>query len=249
LAPIEDDAPSAGGAKLHIVLVEDDPQISAMLGDFLRMRGVAVSALRDGRGLARVLGAAPVDAVILDVMLPGQSGLEILRRLRQTSTVPVILLTALGEEADRVTGLEVGADDYVVKPFSPRELLARIRSVLRRDAMGAAGRSTGGSLGFDGWRLDLRARTLHAPDGALVRLTAGEFGLLSVLAAHPGQVLSREHLHDASSGRDLGPFDRSVDVLVGRLRRKLEERPEEPSLIKTVRNGGYIFTPTVSAIP
>jgi two-component system OmpR family response regulator len=190
--------------------------------------------------------------VVLDVMLPGEDGVSLCRRLRQRHEMPVIMLTALADEADRVVGLEVGADDYVVKPFSPRELLARIRAVLRR-AGGGGGRQpplaqtpeVSQVLTFAGWRLDPARRELRDPEGVLVSLTAGEFDLLKAFVERPQRVLSRDLLLDATRGREAGPFDRSIDVQLGRLRRKVEADPKAPELLKTVRGGGYVLAATV----
>jgi two-component system OmpR family response regulator len=184
-------------------------------------------------------------------MLPGEDGLALCRWLRAHSTLPVIMLTARGDEIDRIVGLEMGADDYLAKPFNPRELVARIRAVLRRAGTTqgglAAGRRNGDPtvLRFAGWRLDVARRELTSPDGVLVALSTGEFGLLAALASHPGRVLSRDHLLDLARGRDAQPFDRAIDVQVSRLRRKLEDDPKDPRMIKTVRGGGYLFTSDV----
>jgi two-component system OmpR family response regulator len=184
--------------------------------------------------------------VILDLMLPGEDGLSLCRWLRHDSQLPIIMLTAMGEETDRIIGLEMGADDYLAKPFNPRELLARIKAVLRRTGRpqaseGAAARI----LTFEGWRLDLSRRQLNEPGGALIELSAGEFDLLVALAEHPQRVLTRDQLIDLARGRAATPFDRSVDVQVSRLRRKMEHDPKNPTLIKTVRSGGYIFSAVV----
>jgi two-component system OmpR family response regulator len=176
-------------------------------------------------------------------MMPGEDGLTLCRRVRATSSLPIIMLTAMGEDTDRIVGLEMGADDYLPKPFNPRELLARIRAVLRRAGGDApeTPEENGGLRTFDGWSLDLAKRELRAPDGTLVPLTAGEYDLLAVIVERPGRVLSRDQLLDLTRGRDAVPFDRSVDVQISRLRRKLEPDPKEPQIIKTVRGGGYVF--------
>ncbi len=182
------------------------------------------------------------DLVVLDIMMPGEDGLSICRRLRAMSKIPVVLLSAMSGETDRIVGLELGADDYICKPFSPRELLARIRAVLRRTGDTAAqGEQAAASYEFEGWRLDVVRRTLRNPEGALVELTAGEFALLVALTGHSQQVLTRDQLLDLTRGRELTVFDRSIDVQISRLRRKIEADPQVPELIKTVRSGGYVF--------
>ena len=229
----------------HLLIVDDDREIRDLLSRFLRKHGHRVDTAADGRAMWQALSAGRFDLVVLDLMLPGEDGLSLCRRLRAESDLPVIMLTALGEEADRIVGLELGADDYVTKPFNPRELLARVKAVLRRSAQPrAAGESEAPApvIAFDGWRLDLGRRELHAPDGALMPLTAGEFDLLAAFAEHPGRVLNRDQLLDLTRGRSAQPFDRSIDVQLSRLRRKIEADPKEPRLIKTVRGGGYVFS-------
>jgi len=186
---------------------------------------------------------------VLDIMMPGEDGLSICRRFRAMSKIPVVLLSAMSGETDRIVGLELGADDYICKPFNPRELLARIRAVLRRTGdAGSQGEHTGApAYEFEGWRLDVVRRTLRNPEGALVELTAGEFALLLALAAHSQQVLTRDHLLDLTRGREATVFDRSIDVQISRLRRKIEADPQVPELIKTVRSGGYVFCADVQA--
>jgi two-component system OmpR family response regulator len=231
----------------HLLVVDDDREIRDLLTRFLRQHGFRVTAAADGRRMHEALADGRFDLVVLDLMLPGEDGLSLCRRLRAESDLPVIMLTAMGEETDRIVGLELGADDYVAKPFNPRELLARIRAVLRRPrgasgpGTGTAGEEAGAVLAFDGWRLDVARRELRRADGTLVTLTAGEFDLLLALAERPGRVLSRDQLLDLTRGREAQPFDRSVDVQLSRLRRKIEDDPKEPRLIKTVRGGGYVF--------
>jgi len=226
----------------HLLIVDDDREIRDLLGRFLKGHGFRVTAAADGRAMFEALSGGRFDLVVLDLMLPGEDGLSLCRRLRSESELPVIMLTAMGEATDRIVGLEVGADDYLAKPFNPRELLARVRAVLRRaGAPSRPGEAPGDAITFDGWRLDLSRRELRRPDGALVPLTAGEFDLLVVLAERPGRVLSREQLLDLTRGREAQPFDRSVDVQLSRLRRKIEADPKEPAIIKTVRGGGYVF--------
>jgi len=222
----------------HCLIVEDDREISGLLARFLSKHGLRVSLALDGRAMRRVLSEGAVDIIVLDLMLPGETGLELCRRLRAESNVPVIMVTALGEETDRIVGLEMGADDYLAKPFSQRELLARIRAVLRRvSSMPYDSRSvTGGVIEFAGWRLHPATRQLRAADGTLVMLTSGEFDLLLALAQHPQRVLSREQLLDLTVGRAADPFDRSIDIRISRLRRKIEEDPKNPKIITTVRS-------------
>lgn len=238
------------GPSPHILIVDDDREIRDLTARFLRKHGFRVDDAANGREMDAQLADGKFDLVVLDLMMPGEDGLSICRRLRADSAIPVIMLTALGEETDRIVGLEMGADDYLPKPFNPRELLARIKAVLRRagtavddDPPDTAGRA----LRFAGWTLDLARRELHAPDDALVPLTAGEFDLLVALAERPQRVLSRDQLLDLTRGREAGPFDRSIDVQLSRLRRKIEDDPRNPALIKTVRGGGYMLAADVDA--
>jgi two-component system OmpR family response regulator len=237
---------------IHVLVVDDDRDIGALLAQFLGEQGLRVTATEEGTSMRRVLADESVDVVVLDLMLPGEDGLTLLRHLRATTTLPVIMLTAMGSEADRVVGLELGADDYLAKPFSPRELLARIKAVLRRSggvAMAATGDTSAQQgreiLEFVGWSLDTGHRLLRSPDGVLVELTSGEFDLLLAFLLHPRRVLTRDQLLDLARGRVAGPEDRTIDVQVGRLRRKLEADPKDPHLIKTVRGGGYVLTAEV----
>jgi two-component system OmpR family response regulator len=206
--------------------------------------------------MREALAGHAIDLIVLDLMLPGEDGLALCRWVRAQSNVPVIMLTARGEEIDRIVGLEMGADDYLPKPFNPRELVARIKAVLRRMEAPSGGLAERGAarrqdeiLTFAGWRLDVGARRLTAPDGVLVPLSAGEFDLLAAFTSHPQRVLSRDYLLDLAKGREAQPFDRSIDVQVSRLRRKIEEDPSNPQLITTVRGGGYIFTAPVFTAP
>jgi two-component system OmpR family response regulator len=234
----------------HILVVEDDPQISRLVARYLGSNECRVSIASDGREMDRLLGTSRIDLIVLDLMLPGEDGLSLCRRLRTGSPVPIIILTARGEEVDRILGLEMGADDYLAKPFNPRELLARIRAVLRRVA--AAADSTGGApgriLSFQGFRLDRVLRELRSPQGARIAVTGAEFDLLVVMCERSGRVLSRDQLLDLTQGRTAGPFERSIDILISRLRRKLETDPHHPELIKTVRSAGYLFTPAVETL-
>lgn len=232
----------------QILVVDDDREIRDLLARFLVRHGFRVETAADGKGMWTVLRDRRIDLVVLDLMMPGDDGLTLCRELRGKSDVPVIMLTAMGEEIDRIIGLEVGADDYVAKPFNPRELLARIRAVMRRSAAAAARPGEGEApvaYAFAGWRLDAGGRTLTDAGGQPVELTSVEFDLLLAFAERPQRVLSREQLLDLTRGRDSAPFDRSIDVQVSRLRRKIEADPAHPELIKTVRSGGYMFTPVV----
>jgi two-component system OmpR family response regulator len=233
----------------HILIADDDRQIRTSLGRFLTASGLRVSATEDGVAMFAAMEKGRFDLIVLDIMMPGEDGLSLCRRLRASSRIPIVLLTALSSETDRIIGLELGADDYICKPFNPRELLARIRAVLRRtaDVASREEREPGVSYQFAGWRLDAVRRTLHNPDGALVDLTAGEFDLLLAFAERPQHVLTRDQLVDLTRGREYTILDRSIDVQVGRLRRKIEADPQLPVLIKTVRSGGYIFCADVSA--
>lgn len=228
----------------HVLVVDDDREIRDLLQRFLTRHGYRADTAADGRAMARLLATARFDLVVLDIMLPGEDGLAICRRLRATSSLPVIMLTALAEETDRIIGLELGADDYLTKPFNPRELLARIRAVLRR-----AGPPQPPSLTpyrFAGWTLEPARRELTGPDGILVPLTAGEFDLLVAFLERPQRILSRDQLLDLAKGRSAQPFDRAIDVQLMRLRRKIEPDPKAPELIRTVRGGGYMLTCPVS---
>jgi two-component system OmpR family response regulator len=234
----------------HVLVVDDHPEIRELVERHLSREGFRVDAAADGKGMWRVLGGARIDLIVLDLMLPGEDGLSLCRRLRAepaTAAIPIIMLTAKGDEIDRVVGLEMGADDYMAKPFSARELIARIRAVLRRARATEPGPATDGAARclFGGWTLDLGRRHLEAADGTIVPLSTGEYDLLSVFLQRPGRVLNRDQLLDLTRGRAAAPFDRSIDTQVSRLRKKIEPDPKEPELIKTVWGGGYLFTPGV----
>ncbi len=232
----------------HVLIVDDDREIRDLLSRFLTKHGMRVTAARDGTEMARALAERGIDLVVLDVMLPGEDGLALCRRLRGESALPVIMLTAMGEETDRIVGLEMGADDYLAKPFNPRELLARIKAVLRRaHALPAQASPAGERLRFEGWTLEVAGRRLLAPDGTEVSLSTGEYDLLYAFLTHPRRVLSRDQLLDLARGRAAAPFDRSIDIQVMRLRRKIEADPKDPRLIKTVRGGGYILAAEVAS--
>ena len=233
----------------HILVVDDQREICDLVQDYLSDEGYRVSIANDGAAMRRVMAQSAVDLVILDLMLPGEDGLTLARALRDVSDVGIIILTGRGDTVDRIIGLEMGADDYLPKPFHPRELLARVRSVLRRVSSRTAENASAARsrARFAGWNLDLASRELRSPSGKEVRLTTGEFDLLAVFVNNANQVLSRDRLLDLARNREAGPFDRTIDVQVGRLRRKLESDPQKPTLIKTVRGSGYIFTPSIEA--
>jgi two-component system OmpR family response regulator len=230
----------------HILVIDDDREIRELLARFLEKQRFRVTAVRDAREARRAVPNGMFHLVVLDLMLPGESGLDFARWLRSQSDVPIVMLTALGEETDRIIGLELGADDYLSKPFNPRELLARIRAVLRR-AGDAAGRQEAAprALRFAGWTLEPQRRRLVSTEGVEVPLTGGEYDLLLALAERPNRVLTRDMLLDLLRGRQAGPFDRAIDVAVSRLRRKLEDDGRRSQLIKTVRGGGYVLAAEV----
>jgi two-component system OmpR family response regulator len=234
------DAPPAPPPR--IVVVDDDPGIRDVISEFLGRHGFDVETASDGAGLARALQRRAADLVVLDIMLPGEDGLAICRRLSAGDGPAVIMLSAMGEETDRIVGLELGADDYLPKPCNPRELLARIRAVLRRRG---EQRSDDAKLGaeceFAGWRLDLMRRELRSPAGVTVNLSGGEFSLLRVFVERPQRVLTRDQLLDLARGPDSDAYDRAIDVQISRLRRKLEDGGAGAELIRTIRNEGYMF--------
>lgn len=231
----------------HLLIVDDDKEICALLSKFLAEYGYRVSVAADGEAMMQILGNARVDLVVLDIMLPGKDGLSLCRDLRSRGRLPIIMLTAIGDETDRIVGLEMGADDYVAKPFGPRELLARIRAVLRRAAVPVPGAPPGAGHVFEflGWRLDVARRRLYSGAGALVNLRAAEFDILLALVERPQRVLTRDQLLDIARGRTTTSFDRSIDVHISRLRRRIEDDPKQPAIIKTVRSGGYLFAAPV----
>jgi two-component system OmpR family response regulator len=232
---MEQDAPAE-----RIIIVDDDAGIRSAIRDYLEEYGYTVETAASAKELDALLNRGLADLIVLDVMMPGEDGLGVCRRLSVETGPAIVMLSALGEDADRIIGLELGADDYLPKPCNPRELLARIRAVLRRrrEARGRAGLE----CGFAGWRLDLVRRELHSPDGLLVNLTSGEFMLLRALLEHPQRILTRDELLDVARGPDVEAFDRAIDVQVSRLRRKLDDgAPGQGGLIRTIRNEGYMF--------
>ncbi len=232
----------------HILVVDDNEEMRELVSGLLASDHFRVSTAADGREMRDVLDARPVDLIVLDLMMPGHDGLTLCRNLREAScSVPIIILTAKGDEVDRVVGLEIGADDYVAKPFSGRELVARIKAVLRRSRHQPVEPATPDDrrYEFNGWRLDAAKRLLESREDVVVPLSTGEFSLLLAFVERPQRVLSRDQLLDLARGRAATPFDRSVDLQVSRLRRKLRDDPKNPSIIKTVWGGGYVFTPKV----
>jgi two-component system OmpR family response regulator len=234
----------------HILVVDDNPEIRHLLKQYLEKNGYQVTAVGDGGGMWMTLDRSRIDLVVLDLMLPGTDGLELCRDLRARSKMPVIMLTARGDEMDRVLGLEMGADDYLAKPFSARELLARIKVVLRRvrDMPFDPQADSPENLSFNGWILDTRTQHLTSPDGVIVPLSQAEYRLLQILLTHPNRALTRDQLLDLTQGREAHPFDRSIDVLIGRLRRHLDDDAREPELIKTVRGRGYMLAAPVTPV-
>jgi two-component system, OmpR family, response regulator len=245
----------------HIAILDDEPDITALLGTYLRSHGFRVSELHQGAALMALMQQDPPSLVLLDLGLPGEDGLTIARQLREIVAVGrlgLIIVSGRGDAVDRVVGLEIGADDYIAKPFDLRELLARVKAVLRRTEAAAANTAAGAHtvdeggaqrdrLHFAGFTLDRAARQLRGRDGCEVVLTSGEFDLLAVFALHPGRVLSRDFLLEQTRGREAAPFDRTIDVQVGRLRKKLEVDPQDPHILKSVRGAGYILVAPVSA--
>lgn len=233
----------------HILVVDDHAEIRGLVQRYLADHGYRVSTAENGTSMRRVLADAAIDLIILDLMMPGEDGLTLCRNLRAgpEAEIPVIMLTAMGEETDRIIGLEMGADDYLPKPFNPRELLARIRAVLRRTGESRARTAHAGpeQIRFLGWTLMPGPRELIDPEQTLVPLSTAEFALLMALVSRPGRVLSRDQLLDLARGRDARAFDRSIDTLVSRLRRKLGDQPRDPQIIKTIRGDGYLFAPKV----
>ena len=237
----------------HLLVVDDDTEIAHILSRYFGNHGFRVSTAGDGNQMRGILGSEAVDIVMLDLGLPGEDGFSLTRHLREHWRGPVIIVTGRGESVDRVVGLELGADDYVTKPFDLRELLARVRSVLRRTTAlppvkVAVKADEPRRLSFDGWVLDPQSHSLSGPQGEAIPLTSGEFALLRVFVEHSNQVLSRDQLMTHIHGRDAGPFDRSIDMQIGRLRRKIELDPAHPQRIKSIRGTGYLFSPTVLRI-
>lgn len=232
----------------HILVVDDDLDIRDLLSEYLGKQGFRVTTAAEGRSMRVVLGRGVPDLIVLDLMLPGEDGLTLCREVRAKSDVPIIMLTAKSEEIDRVVGLEMGADDYLAKPFSPRELLARIKSILRRTrALPLNLRPDEARvITFAGWKLEIPTRTLISPDGVAVPLSGTDFRLLRIFLDHPNRVLNRDQLIEMTQSRDAGPFDRSIDLQVSRLRKRLNDNPKEPAIIKTSRGEGYVLAAEVT---
>jgi two-component system, OmpR family, response regulator len=231
---------------LSILIVDDDLQIRQLLRDYLTDFGMSVVAVADGEAMAEAMKKSAFDLVILDLMLPGEDGLTLCRKLRAESDVPILMLSARGEAMDRVVGLELGADDYIVKPFEPRELVARIQTILRRARGKHDSRKEYNEVEFMGWRLNYALRQLVSPKELVIPLSNAEFRLLTVFVENPNRILTREYLLDAARGRDMDVFDRSIDILVSRVRQKLNDDSRTPTLIKTFRGEGYLFDAKVS---
>lgn len=232
----------------HILIVDDDRDIRQLLADYLQQNGYQCSVAAEGNAMWAALKDQDADLVVLDINLPGDDGLSLCRKLRAKSAIPVIMLTARGEAVDRILGLEMGADDYLAKPFEPRELLARIRSVLRRSQSTTTPRANHvqKNIHFAGWTLDTTARHLITPESSIVALSGAEYKMLTIFLDNPNRVLNRDQLLNMTHGRDADPFDRSIDIQISRLRQKLREDARAPQIIKTVRNGGYVLAVNVS---
>jgi len=233
----------------RILIVDDDEDIRKLLEEYLRKNGFDAHAVADGPAMRDALAAKPASLVVLDLMLPGEDGLSLCRQLRARSQVPVLMLTAKGDPVDRIIGLEMGADDYLAKPFDPRELVARIRSILRRAKALPADTEINvpESFSFSGWRLDTRERNLRAPDGVVVPLSGAEYRLLLIFLQNPNAVVSRDQLSNFTYGHDADPLDRTIDMQVSRLRERLRDEAREPAIIKTVRGKGYVLAVRVES--
>lgn len=237
--------------KTKILIIDDDPDICELIKAYLEKHDFVVCTRNNGRDILDVLNNNSIDLIVLDVMLPGDDGLTLCQKVRQTSDVMIIMLSAMGEDTDRIVGLEMGADDYLAKPFNPRELLARIKSLVRRTTGGLGEErkqrqlSKVPNIKFANWIIDRNKRQLISADGVTIPLTAAEYELLLAFVENANRVLSRDQLLNMTHNRDAGPFDRTIDVQVGRLRKKLEDNPKEPIFLTTVRGGGYQFNAEV----
>lgn len=231
----------------HILIVDDDRDIRDLLSEYLQKQGYRTSIAADGRAMRSMISRIVPDLIILDLMLPGEDGLILCREIRAQSDIPILMLTARSDEVDRIVGLEMGADDYLAKPFSPRELVARIKSILRRSrALPINLKPDQAKLfHFAGWTLDISTRNLLSPDGVSISLSGTDFKLLRIFLDHPNRVLSRDQLIDLTQSREAGPFDRSIDLQVSRLRRRLNDSPKDPTIIKTARGEGYVLAAEV----
>ena len=231
----------------RILLVEDDEEIAGMIGEMLRENGLEAVAVGSAANMDAAMRNQTFDLVVLDAMLPGEDGFSVCRRLRASSTIPIVMLTALGDEINRIVGIELGADDYVTKPFHPRELMARIKGLLRRASYGADQSSQQTPMRFAGWQINPILRQLINPEGVHISMTTAEFDILLAFCRNPGRVMTREQLLRLTHAGLAGPVERSVDVHISRVRQKIEQNVREPSFIKTVRLGGYMFTPKVES--
>lgn len=232
----------------HILIVDDDRGIRDLLGKFFQQHGYKTTLARDAKETELLLAKDSFDLIILDIMMPGENGLTLCQNIRKDSTVPIIMLTAVSEDIERILGLEMGADDYLSKPFNPRELLARVRALFRRASVTAKAAEAADDIlvyRFSGWSLNPATRQLLSPDEVEISLSTGEYDLLLVFLKHPQIVLSRDQLLDHTRNREAGPFDRSIDIQISRLRHKIEADPKKPEIIKTVRGGGYVLSTTV----
>jgi len=243
--PRMDKAAEDPAAPARILMVDDDPGIRDVVSDFLGKHGYQVETAADAREMDQAIERGPVDLIVLDVMMPGEDGLAVCRRLAHGEGPPIIMLSAMGEDTDRIVGLELGADDYLAKPCNPRELLARVRAVLRRSEQRSVAGGAAAGCEFAGWRFDLVRRELRSPVGVVVNLSSGEFSLLRAFTERPQRVLTRDQLLDFARGPDSDAFDRAIDVQISRLRRKLDDGGGGQDLIRTIRNEGYMFTPRV----
>ncbi len=232
----------------HLLVVDDHREIRDLVAKLMTRHGFRVTVAADGKAMRKALECGKIDLIVLDVMLPGEDGLTLCRQVRSQSSIPIIMLTAMGEDTDRIVGLEMGADDYLPKPFNPRELLARVKAVLRRTQTQSEPpvREDRSIYRFAGWSFDAARRELMAADGVAVPLSTGEYALLMVFVERPQRILNRDQLLDLARGRAANVFDRSIDTQVSRLRRKIEEDQKDPKLIKTVWGEGYVFTPAVT---
>lgn len=233
-----------------ILLVEDDPEISVLICRFMGENGLDIFAIENGKAIEKTIRDEKIELIILDLNLPGEDGLSICKRLRKVSKLPIIMLTAKSDEENRIIGLQAGADDYLGKPFNPRELLARIEAVWRRSSQpGNPAGPSAQAMTFAGWRLDLETGQLYNDEQVRVVLTGAEFNLLQVLCENAQKTLSRDDLLDLTQGREANLFERSIDILISRLRQKIERNPKDPELIRTIRSAGYRFTTQVTAVP
>jgi two-component system, OmpR family, response regulator len=235
----------------HVLLVDDDPALCSLVSEYLELNDIRATAVGSGKEMLEVIGREAIDLLLLDLRLPGEDGLRLARTVRESSRVPIVILTGRNEEADRVMGLELGADDYVTKPFSPRELLARIRAIIRRSQMDAAPPTRDATLRayrFGGWELNVRLHRLKAPDGRAVEISRGEFSLLCALLSAPQRILTRDQLLELSRLHSTEVYDRSIDVQIVRLRRKIEPDPTQWQFIKTEWGTGYYFDSPVKVI-